>query len=132
MDCRFDCAGNFSLGNNSVINGNCRIDPRGGVQIGSNVSVSDEVIILTADHDIQSKDFDGRKKEVVIEDYVWIGTRAMVLPGVRIGKGAVIAAGSVITKDVEPFCVVGGVPGKVLKWRTDNLTYNLDYKRLFQ
>ena len=51
---------------------------------------------------------------VIIEDYVFIGPRAIILPGVTLGKGAVVAAGAVVTKDVEPFSIVGGVPAKVI------------------
>ena len=134
MSCKFDCAGNFIMKKNSVVNANCRLDTRGGIFIGENVSISNDVIILTADHDMDSIDMAGRQKKVVIEDYVWIGTRAMILPGVVIGKGAVIAAGSVVTKSVTSFHVVAGVPAKVIRQRVkkDDYTYNASYKRLFQ
>jgi acetyltransferase-like isoleucine patch superfamily enzyme len=81
---------------------------------------------------LNSPDFAGRNKAVAIEDYVWIGTRAMILPGVSIAKGAVVAAGSVVSKDVEPFQVVGGVPAKLITIRNSELRYKLAYQRLFQ
>jgi maltose O-acetyltransferase len=56
-------------------------------------------------------------KKVIIEDDVWIGRNAIIMPGIRIGKGSIIGAGSVVTKDVEPFSVVGGVPAKLIKKR---------------
>src|SRR5215204_5308086 len=112
MHCSFDAARHFDMGSNSVINAKCRLDTRGGITIGKNVSISQEVIILTADHDLNSPAFTGRNKAVVIEDYAWIGTRATILPGVKIGYGAVVAAGAVVTSDVEAFSVVGGVPAK--------------------
>jgi acetyltransferase-like isoleucine patch superfamily enzyme len=132
MDCVFDCKGNLSIGNNSVINGRCRIDNRGGITIGDNVSISQEVMILTADHDLNSPDFTGRELPVSIGNYVWIGSRATILPGCNIGVGAVIAAGALVTKSVEPYTVVGGVPAKMIKKRNEGLTYKVYYKRLFQ
>jgi len=65
----------------------------------------------------------GEKKEawskgpIIVEDDVWIGTRAMILSGVRIGQGAIIAAGAVVTKDVPPYSIVGGNPAKIIKYR---------------
>ena len=132
LDCTFDCAGNFLIGKNSVINGKCRLDNKGIIKIGENVSISQEVIILTADHEIDSADFKGRELPVTIEDYVWIGTRAMILPGCTIGKGAVIAAGAVVTKNVEPYSVVAGIPAKEIRKRSEELTYTVRYRRLFQ
>lgn len=129
---RFDCTKAFSIGKNSVILAKCRLDNRGGITIGDNVSISDEVIILTADHDMQKPDFEGRHEEVIIKDYVWIGIRVVILPGVTIGKGAVIGAGSVVTKNVEPFQFVAGVPAKFVKNRIQDLVYDCNYRRLFQ
>jgi len=132
LDCTFDCKGNFLIGQNSVINGKCRLDNKCSITIGENVSISQEVMILTADHEIDSADFKGRLLPVIIEDYVWIGTRAMILPGCKIGKGAVVAAGAVVTKDVEPYTVVAGIPAKMIKMRSHDLTYKVLYRRLFQ
>jgi acetyltransferase-like isoleucine patch superfamily enzyme len=132
MDCTFDCAGGLYIGRNTVINPRCRLDGRGTIRIGRNVSISQEVMILTADHDLRTPDFAGRERAVVIEDYVWIGTRAMVLSGVHIGRGAVVAAGSVVTRDVGPYEVVGGIPAKIIGERPHELTYDLYYKRMFQ
>jgi len=132
MGATFDCAGGFRLGENSTVNSNCRMDPRGGIEIGSNASISNEVIILTADHDMDSPDFVGRTRPVKIDDYAWIGTRAMILPGVTIGRGAVVAAGAVVTKSVEPFSVVAGLPARPVRSRAQDLRYNTTYRRLFQ
>jgi len=132
MHCNFDCTGNFSMGSNSVINQKCRLDNRGGITIGRNVSISQEVLILTADHDPDASDFQSRTKSVQIADFVWIGTRATILPGVQIGQGAVIAAGAVVTKDVPPYAIVAGVPAKTIKTRNKDLNYALSYRRLFQ
>jgi acetyltransferase-like isoleucine patch superfamily enzyme len=131
MGASFDCRGGFYLGDHSVINERCRLDNRGTLRIGDNVSVSSEVCILTADHDPQSETFSGRNRTVEIEDYVFIGTRALILPGCKIGRGAMVAAGSVVTRNVEPFAIVAGNPAKPIGQRPPNLSYQLDYARFF-
>jgi acetyltransferase-like isoleucine patch superfamily enzyme len=90
------------------------------------------ILLLMLDHNLNSTNFLGRAREVIIEDYIWIVTRAMIMPGVSIGNGAVIAAGSVVTKNLTPYQVVGGVPAKLIKLRGENLHYPAEYKRLFQ
>jgi maltose O-acetyltransferase len=132
MDCVFDTTGNFTIGTNSVINAKCRIDNRGKITIGDNVSISQEVVILTADHQLNSPGFEGQVRPVTIDNYAWIGTRAMILPGCIIGKGAVIAAGAVVTKSVPPFSVMAGVPAKFVRSRNENINYQFSYRRLFQ
>ncbi|HEY0055322.1 MAG TPA: acyltransferase [Pedobacter sp.] len=132
MHCTFDCAGGLTIGKHSVIHQNCRIDPRGGIIIGETVAISQEVIILTADHIVNSPNFAGRERQVIIEDFAWIGTRATILPGIRIGRGAVVAAGSVVTKDVPDFFIVAGVPAKKIGERVGSLAYGEPYSRLFQ
>lgn len=115
-----------------MINEKCRIDTRGGVAIGDNVSISSDVIILTADHDPDSADFTGRCKSVTERDRVWIGTRVIILPGVAFSEGCAVAAGAVVTKSVPSFAIVGGVPAKILRMRSKDLKYSLNYFRLFQ
>jgi acetyltransferase-like isoleucine patch superfamily enzyme len=127
----FDCRGGFFLGSHSVINERCRLDNRGTLRIGSNVSISSEVCILTADHDPQSAVFEGRNRAVEIEDHVFVGTRALILPGCKIGRGAIVAAGSVVTRNIEPFAIIAGNPAKIIGQRPQNLSYQLDYARLF-
>ena len=131
MDAWFDAKGRFSLGAHSSINRNCRLDNRGTLTIGDNVSISNDVSILTADHDPSSPTFSGRKTPVIIEDHVFIGTRAMILPGVTIGQGAIVAAGAIVTKSVEPFAIVAGVPARKIGERNRALNYQADYMRLF-
>jgi len=131
MDAWFDSKTNFKIGKNSIINQKCRLDNRGSITIGDNVSISAEVCILTAEHDPQSSDFSGGVRPVNIEDYVFIGTRAMILPGVTLGKGSFIAAGAVVTKDVPPFTIVAGVPAKPIGIRRSDLDYSASYPRLF-
>ena len=131
MDARFDARRLFKLGDHSTINERCRLDNRGGLEIGNNVSISSEVCILSADHDPRSSDFAGRIRAVRIADYVFIGTRAMVLPGVEIGRGAVVAAGAIVTKNVAPLSIVAGCPAKEIGTRNPDLNYQIDYGRLF-
>ncbi len=100
--------------------------------IGNNVSIAGEVRIYTMEHDIDDPDFREVGAPVIIGDYVVIGTRVTILPGVHIGKGAVIASGAVVTKDVDPYTVVGGMPAKFIKNRSKDLRYTLKFARLFQ
>lgn len=131
MGAWFDTWGNFKIGKNSVINHNCRLDTRGGIEVGENVSIAAEVCILTADHDLLDIKFPGREGAVKIEDYVFIGTRSMILRGVTLGKGSAIAAGSIVTKDVLPFTIVAGVPARKIGARPQNLDYICHYRVLF-
>lgn len=132
MDCTFDCAQHFSIGYNSVINGKCRLDNKSNITIGNNVSVSQEVMILSADHDPNSATFAARNLPVIIHDYAFIGSRATILPGVTIGEGAVVAACAVVTKNVAAYTIVAGVPAKLIGARKEGLNYQLSYRRLFQ
>ena len=118
------------IGDNSGIGINSEI--YGPVFIGNNVLMGPEVIIYTQNHSyskksvlIRNQGYDDYKK-VVIEDDVWIGRRAMIKPGSHIGKGAVFAAGSVVSGNVPEYAVVGGVPAKVIKYRK----WGLSMKRL--
>jgi maltose O-acetyltransferase len=128
---RFDTRGEFRMGNHSTINEECRLDNRGGITIGDNVSISAQVCILTADHDPRSPTFAGRERAVRIEDHAFIGTRAMILPGTTVGRGAIVAAGAVVTKEVAPLAIVAGSPAKEIGRRDPTLDYRVDYCRLF-
>jgi acetyltransferase-like isoleucine patch superfamily enzyme len=131
MDAWFDTKGGLTLGDNCVINQKCRLDTRGTITIGNNVSVAAQACILTADHDPQAPGFDGRQRPVMIGDYAFIGTRAIILPGVTIGKGAIVAAGAVVTRAVSDFEVVAGCPARPIGTRNRDLRYETDYGRLF-
>lgn len=131
MDAWFDCKGGFVMGAHSVINQKVRLDCRGGITIGDNVSIAAEVCLLTADHDPQSIDFGHRQDPIKIEDYAFIGTRAMILRGVTVGRGAVVAAGATVTKDVAPYTIVAGCPAKPIGERRQDLRYVINYGRLF-
>ena len=121
--------GGITIGAGTTIDQGVRLDGRGGLTIGASVSIGPEVALLTAEHDPQSPDFAGRTAPVVIEDHAWLGMRAMVLPGVTVGKGAVVAAGAVVTRDVPAYAIVGGVPAKVIGERQQELAYAFTYFR---
>lgn len=91
----------------------------GGVSIGNRVMIGTHTSISSLTHDYNSKEmFRTRiEKNVLISDDVWIGSNCTILPGIRIGKGAVIGAGSVVTRDVDPGCIVAGVPARVINNR---------------
>jgi acetyltransferase-like isoleucine patch superfamily enzyme len=120
------------IGARSVINRDCCIDVRTGLTIGDDVSISPEVAILTTQHDLNEAEFALQGKRVVIEDHVWIGMRAMVLPGVTIGRGAVIAAGAVVTKDVAPLDIVAGIPARPVGRRALDPHYRLPDPPMFE
>lgn len=126
-----DCRGHCVIGAHSVINQRCRLDNRGGIQIGSNVSLSPEVHVLTGDHDVRSPGFEGRERPVRVEDDVFVGSRAVILPGVVLGKGCVVGAGSIVTKSVEAYDIVAGNPARVIAKRPENLNYRCEGKRHF-
>lgn len=129
-----DCTGvirelgeGLEIGNNVGIAQNCFIQVRGKVKIGSNIMFAPNVSIFSENHNTASVEKlmieQGTiRKGVIIEDDVWIGTRAVILDGVTIGRGSIVAAGSIVNRDVPPFSVVGGVPAKVIKSRIENDT----------
>ena len=104
--------GPFHVGTGCNIGFDNHIDCRRGVYIGNNVCLATNVFIWTLHHDYNDIHFDVKGGKVVINDFVWVCSRAIILPGVTIGEGAVVAAGAVVTKDVEPWTIVGGVPAK--------------------
>jgi acetyltransferase-like isoleucine patch superfamily enzyme len=115
----------IKIGNSTSIGHNSVLDGRGGLTIGDNVNFSSEVMVWTKQHDPQDSEFIIISKPVVIEDYAWVSCRAIILPGIIIGKGAVVAAGAVVTKDVKPYTIVGGVPAREIGKRNENLVYKV-------
>ncbi|MCB9772162.1 MAG: CatB-related O-acetyltransferase [Candidatus Omnitrophica bacterium] len=117
----FHSGRNISIGDDSSIGERSRI--LGKVTIGKDVMMGEEVIIMTQNHNFERLDVamcqQGFQKEepVTIADDVWIGARVMILPGVNVGKGAVLAAGAIVTKDVPEYAIVGGNPAKLIKMR---------------
>jgi maltose O-acetyltransferase len=108
------------VGNNSGIGVNAFVQRN--VSIGNDVMMGRDVIIMTTSHKtsdplIPMRSQGGKEVPVIIGDDVWIGSRVIILPGVKIGNGSIIGAGAVVTRDVEPYSVVGGVPAKLIKKR---------------
>lgn len=123
----------LKIGHNSIINDHARLDARNGIIIGNNVDVSTDVRIFTIEHDPDSPTFDTKGGPVVVEDWVYIGTGATILPGVTIREGAVVACGAVVTKDVESWTMVGGVPAKFIRKRPEvRYTQDTKNKGLFE
>ncbi len=118
----------LSMGARSTIGQCCYIDARGGIRVEADVSISREVCVLTAAHEPDSPDFAAGLAPVHFGPRSWIATRAVILPGVRIGEGAVVAAGAVVAGDVEPYMVVGGVPAKEIGKRRAPMSYELDFR----
>jgi acetyltransferase-like isoleucine patch superfamily enzyme len=131
MGCRIYFPWNIKIGEHSVVNPFCILDGRTGLIIGNNVSISERSVVLSLEHDPQSPNFAPQGGITKIGDYAWLGMNTTILPGVTIGVGSVIAAGAVVTKDVNDYEIVGGVPAKKIGMRTKDLRYILDYKKLF-
>jgi acetyltransferase-like isoleucine patch superfamily enzyme len=118
----------LSIGRRSAIGRHCVVDARGGVRIGRDVNISSFARLQTAKHLIDDPGFTHEYSPIVVGDRVWIAEGAVVLGGVTIGEGAVVAAGAVVTKDVRPFTVVGGVPARAIRERSRDLRYELNWR----
>ena len=123
---------NIAIGDDVWIGYNCMMSGEGCLTIGSGTIISHNIEIWTQNHryeafDLESIPYDRKfiKKAVNIGENVWIGSKVIILPGINIGEGAVIGAGSVVTKDVPSYAVVGGNPAKLLKYRDKEQYLNL-------
>lgn len=130
-NCRFFHIGNLSIGKDSVINFGCFLDNRRGISIGNNVGIAHNTKIYTLGHDINSQYFETKGAPVVIEDNVFIFSNSLIMPGVTIHEGAIVLAGSVVTKDVDAYTVVGGNPAKYIKNRQRDIKYKQNYNYWF-
>ncbi|MEQ1555155.1 MAG: acyltransferase, partial [Ferruginibacter sp.] len=119
--------GNINLGSGSVINRDCLLDNRAAINIGENVSISGNVQIYTGGHDPHSPLFEMTCTPVTIHDHVVIFSRATIMPGVTIGKGAVVYACAVVCKDVPSMAIIAGNPGVVIGCRKAEPYYEIDY-----
>lgn len=128
---RLMARGRLSVGEGSVINRGTLIDNRSTVTIGRHVSIAHDCRIYTTGHDHHAPDFGIRTQPVVLEDYVVLYAGAVVMPGVTVGRGAVILPFSVVTRDVPALTVVGGVPASERGLRNVELNYRLDYDYWF-
>jgi acetyltransferase-like isoleucine patch superfamily enzyme len=121
----------LTIGDDTTIGFRCFLDSRAGIAIGDNVTIASDTHILGGGHDINHPDFLPCPVPTVVEDYVWIASRATILPS-HIRRGAVVAASSLVTKDVGELEVVGGMPAKLLTKRNpDALGYSAHYRPLF-
>lgn len=115
----------------SIIGDKALLDARNGIEIKNNVNISSNVSIYTEQHDHRDPEFKSNSDEsfkVVIDDRAWIGPNVIILSGVQIGEGAVVAGGAVVTKNVEPYTIVAGIPAKKIGDRNKKLIYIFDGK----
>lgn len=118
----------LQIGQGSSVGWHSLLDARGGIEIGDNVTVASYCKLVTGSHDIEDPNFKAHFLPIIIEDYAWVCTGAMILQGIKIGTGAVVCAGSVVTKDVPPMTVVGGMPAKVIRIRETAPVFKDDMK----
>lgn len=111
-----DFGRNIHIGKNVFINSCCHFQDQGGIYIGNDVLIGHNVVLATINHDLDPKqERKNHYSPIRICSNVWIGSNATILPGVTVGEWAVVAAGAVVTKDVEPYTVVGGIPARVIR-----------------
>jgi len=133
MGVRFFYPHGVRVGQGTIVGDHCFLDGRAPLRIGNHVDIASEVMIWTSQHDIHSPDFHAIEAKVTIEDYVFVGPRAIILPGVTISRGAVVAAGAIVSKDIPSGGIFAGIPAKKIGERdTKNLHYKLGRARLFQ
>lgn len=133
MWCSFFEPKNIIIGKDTIVGDHAFLDGRDKIIIGNHVDIASSVMIYNSQHDIDSEDFQAVTKPVVIRDYAFVGPRSIILPGITIGKGAVVAAGAVVAKDIAEFAVVGGIPAELIRERKNkNPHYRLGRARLFQ
>jgi len=133
LEANFFNISHITIGQNTIIGYRAFLDGRGTLNIGNHVDIASEVLIYTDEHDVNSADFGNSFAPVTIKDYVFIGPRAIILPGVTIGRGAIVAAGAVVTKNIPDFEIWGGVPAKKISDRIlKNPQYQLGRPMLFQ
>lgn len=125
MGARFYEPQNIVIGEDTIVGEGAVLDGRDKLKIGNHVDIASDVMIYNAQHEINSSVFAAERKPVTVKDYVFIGPRCIILPGVTIEKGAVIAAGAVVTKNVGEYKIVGGVPAIEIGERTAR---DLNYK----
>ena len=123
----------IQIGSDTIIGQQSFLDGRGQLKIGNHVDIASQVLIYTNQHNIHSSNFGNQYGPVIIDDYVFIGPRAIILPNVHIHKGAIVGAGAVVTKDIPPFQIWAGIPAKKIGQRKQQkLNYKLGRPTLFQ
>jgi acetyltransferase-like isoleucine patch superfamily enzyme len=129
---KFLSSDNISIGNYSKVLDYAYLEGIGGITIGDCTVIAPKCTILTVNHNYNDETIDmlpfnnlNIMKEVIIGNYCWVGRDVMILPGVKIGEGSIVAGGSVVVKDVEPYSIVGGNPAKIIKYRNKEKIQNL-------
>ncbi len=110
MGARYFQPSGIQIGEDTIIGYRSFLDGRDALKIGSHTDIASEVMIYNSEHDINAEDFHATTAPVEIGDYVFVGPRSIILPGVKVGNGAIIAAGAVVTKNVPEYTIVGGIP----------------------
>ncbi|AMJ57714.1 acetyltransferase [Stenotrophomonas sp. KCTC 12332] len=121
---------NLVIGKDSVIAWHCQIDARAGLRIGDHVAIASHVLIIAGSHDLTAPEFWSVSAPIIIEDYVWIASRALVAHGAHLGRGCVITANTVVAKDVPPYKIIGGTGAKPMGERPHNLSYRVGGKNI--
>ncbi|MCL4374407.1 acyltransferase [Patescibacteria group bacterium] len=133
MGARFYQPNQIEIGHDTILGEKIVLDGRAPLKIGSHVDIASAVMIYNAQHDVNDPDFSQVNQPVTIGDYVFVGPRSIILPGVTLGTGAVVAAGAVVTKDVPPYAIVAGVPAKIIgERRIKNPHYRLGRAHWFR
>jgi acetyltransferase-like isoleucine patch superfamily enzyme len=119
----------IAIGEGSIIGSDCILDGRCGISIGRSVNISSEVALWTLQHDTDSPTFETSGGPISVGDRAWISFRATILPNVCIGEGAIVAAGAIVTKDVPPYAIVGGIPATKIGDRNRDVDYTWNNSR---
>jgi acetyltransferase-like isoleucine patch superfamily enzyme len=119
------------IGDDTCIAWHCQIDARSGLVIGNHVAIASHVLIIAGGHDLQAPEFWSVAAPVRIDDYAWITSRAIILPGAHIGEGAVVSANTTVGKKIEPYTIVSGQGCKTVGSRVRGLNYKVGGKGLF-
>ena len=119
------------IGDDSCIAWHCQIDARSGLTIGNHVTIASHVIIIAGGHDLDAPEFWSVSAPVSIDDWAWITTRALILPGAHVGEGAVVTPNTTVSKKVEPYAIVAGHTAKPAGTRRRDLNYKVGGKGLF-
>lgn len=122
---------NLRMGDDSVIAWHCQIDARAGLIIGDHVAIASHVLLVAGSHDLMAPEFWSVSAPIYIDDYAWIASRAIVAHGARIGRGAVVTANTLVSKEVPPYKIVGGTGAKPMGERPHNLNYKVGGRGLF-
>ena len=116
------------LGVDTIVGRDCLLDARGGIALGDRVNVTSNSLFMTAKHEVDEPGFPATFDPIVVEDQAWVALGSTILGGVTIGEGAVVAAGSVVTRDVDPRAIVAGVPAVFVRERAPGAEQETGYR----